>query len=135
MRLLQHFFLVVALGTLMSCGGLHYSTTAYNDDMAIKNTAMALIQKSNEPYSSHATEVEALKADVLRALGNEKARKGNSATVALWNEVINAKGNLFDLLNLWKTNNQLSAAMTSESSAQIEKLLTNITELESNKKK
>ncbi len=119
----------------MSCAGLHYSSSAYNDDIAIKDQAVALIKKSSEPYSLHAAEAEALKASVVKAMENEKMRKGNSSTVAMWNQVMTGKGNLFNLLDTWKSANQLSPAMAVQASTQVELLLNNIAELESKKQR
>lgn len=135
MTLIKQVFVPVVLVVLISCSGLRYSTSAYNDDVAIKQKAITLIQKSSEAYSSHAAEIDNLKAEVLRAYEYEKSRKGNNSSVAMWSEVINAKGNLFDYFNTWKSGNQMSPAMATESAAQIEKLLNAIVELESNKKK
>lgn len=65
----------------------------------------------------------------------EKKRKMNFATVAMWNEVMTAKGNLFDLLDLWKTSGHLSHEMTKQAAVQIERLLNSISDLENHKKK
>ncbi|TDH28801.1 hypothetical protein EXU57_01650 [Segetibacter sp. 3557_3] len=135
MKTLRHLLLVFTIGLLVSCAGLKYSASAYNDDIAIKEIAVALIKKSNEPYAMHAAEIDALKASVIRAAENEKMRKGNSSTVAMWNQVMTGKGNLFDLLDTWKSGNQLSPEMATQASTQIELLLNNIADLESKKRK
>ena len=104
--------LAIAFSTLLlSCTGLKYSEAALTDDQSIKTEAVALLQKATESYTCHAAEVEKLKNHVNSALENEKKRKMNNATVGMWNEVMTAKGNLFDLLDFWKSKIKLAISL------------------------
>ena len=120
--------------TYCSCSpGLHYSAEAYQRDSTIEAKALNIVKKTSESYSMHATEVEALKTDIDNALAEEKKRKMNQATVEMWKSVQQDKGNLYDLFQLWKTNDKVSPAIADEISKKVERLLGSITELEAHK--
>lgn len=117
-----------------SCSpGVHYSAEAYQRDSTIETKALQIVKKTSESYSLHAAEIDALKTDIDNALAEEKKRKMNQATVKMWESVQQDKGNLYDLFQLWKTNDKLSPAIADEISKKIERLLGSITELEDHK--
>lgn len=118
---------------ICSCSGLHYSSEAYIRDSTIEMKALRLVEKTSESYTSHATEVEELKTDINNALAAEKRRKANQATIKMWEAVQTDKGNLYNLFELWKTNGQLSPAISADIRKQVERLLGTITELEDHK--
>jgi|AAFX01.1.fsa_nt_gi hypothetical protein len=127
------FILVVAI-TFCSCSpGVHYSAEAYQRDTAIETKALEIVKKTSESYSLHAAEIEALKTEIDNALAEERKRKMNQATVKMWESVQQDKGNLYDLFQLWKTNDTLSPAIADEITKKIERLLGSITELENHK--
>lgn len=130
-------FYLLCLATVItysSCSpGLHYSAEAYLRDSTIEAKALDIVKKTSESYSLHATEIEALKADIDNALAAEKQRKLNQATVKMWESVQQDKGNLYDLFQLWKTNDKVSPAIADEITKKIERLLGSITELEDHK--
>jgi peptidase E len=135
MQLLKKSLFLLCIVVLTSCAGLTFSQQSLDDDQRIITDAVALIQKSNEPYTAHASEVEKLRTFITEVYQREQSRKMNNATVAMWQEVMNGNGNLFSLLDQWKTNGSLSAAMTTEASRQIQRLLNSIYDLEKYKKK
>ena len=122
--------------TYSSCSpGLHFSAEAYQRDSTIEAKALNIVKKTSESYSVHATEIEALKTDIDNALAEEKKRKMNQATVKMWESVQQDKGNLYDLFQLWKTNDKVSPAIADEITKKVERLLGSITELEDHKVK
>src|SRR5437868_294426 len=136
--MIRSFYLLcfVTVITYCSCSpGLHFSAEAYQRDSTIEAKALDIVKKTSESYSLHATEIDALKADIDRALAAEKQRKMNQATVAMWESVQKDKGNLYDLFQLWKTNDKVSPAIADEITKKIERLLGSITELEDHKTK
>jgi hypothetical protein len=135
MQVLKRTFFIICITLLVSCAGLTFSQQALDDDQRISSDAIALVQKSNESYATHAADVDKLRSFIMEVYQREQTRKMNNATVAMWNEVINGKGNLFDLLDQWKANGSLSPAMTTEASRQIQRLLNSIYDLEKYKKK
>jgi hypothetical protein len=120
--------------SLWSCSpGLHYSAEAYQRDSTIEMKVSQLLKNTTDSYTAHAAEVEAIKADINNALAFERARKGNQVTVKMWEAVQQDKGNLYDLFELWKTNDKLSPAIAGDISKKVERLLGSITELEAHK--
>lgn len=135
MQAIQKFLFVVCMAVMIGCAGLTFSQQSLQDDQQITRDAVELIKNANENYSKHAAAAETLRAYVTQVYQREQTRKGNNATVAMWNEVMTAKGNLFDLLDQWKTRGTLSPATTKEASRQIERLLNSIYDLENHKKR
>ena len=136
--MIKNFYLLclVMAVTYCSCSpGLHFSAEAYQRDSTIEAKALNIVKKTSESYSLHATEIEALKTDIDNALAEEKKRKMNQATVKMWESVQQDKGNLYDLFQLWKTNDKVSPAIADEITKKIERLLGSITELEDHKTK
>ena len=132
----KNFYLVclVMAVTYCSCSpGLHFSAEAYQRDSTIEAKALNIVKKTSESYSLHAAEIDALKSDIDNALAEEKKRKMNQATVEMWKSVQQDKGNLYDLFQLWKTNDKVSPAIADEITKKIERLLGSITELEDHK--
>ena len=126
----------IIMVTLWSCSpGLHYSAEAYQRDSTIEMKVLQVIKSTSDSYSVHATEVDAIKADIDNALAKEKERKGNQVTVKMWESVQQDKGNLYDLFQLWKMNDKLSSAIAQDISKKVERLLGSITELEAHKMK
>lgn len=122
--------------TIWSCSpGLHYSAEAYQRDSTIEMKVLHVIKNTSDSYSAHATEVDAIKADIDSALAKEKERKVNQVTVKMWESVQLDKGNLYDLFQLWKTNDKLSPAIAGDITKKVERLLGSITELEAHKLK
>lgn len=135
MNFRKTFSLSLSLLVIIGCTGLKFSQQSLNDTRRITEEATSLIKKSDQNYSKYASQSEALKQEVLKIYESEKGRKMNNATIAMWEEVINAKGNLFDFLNKWKENDKLSPAMGEQASRQIERLLHSIYDFENHKKR
>lgn len=114
---------------------MHYSAEAYQRDSTIEVKALQLVKKTSESYNSHSSEIDALKSDIDNAVAEEKKRKANKITVKMWESVQQDKGNLYDLFQLWKTNDTLSSVISSDVNRNIERLLGSITELEQHKMK
>ena len=136
--MIKNFYLIclVMAATYCSCSpGLHFSAEAYQRDSTIEAKALNIVKKTSDSYSVHATEIEALKTDIDNALAEEKKRKMNQVTVNMWESVQRDKGNLYDLFQLWKTNDKVSPAIADEITKKVERLLGSITELEDHKTK
>ncbi len=120
--------------TFWSCSpGLRYSAEAYQRDSTIETKVMQVIKNTSDNYSAHAAEIDAIKADIDNAVAMERLRKGNQVTVKMWEAVQQDKGNLYNLFELWKTNDKLSPAIAGDISKKAERLLGSITELEAHK--
>jgi len=131
-------YLICLVGAITFCScspGLHYSQDAYRRDSTIEVKALQIVKKTSESYSLHSAEIEALKTDINNALAEEKKRKMNQATIKMWESVQQDKGNLYDLFEIWKTNDKVSPAIADDISKKIERLLGSITELEDHKLK
>ncbi|MEO6329812.1 MAG: hypothetical protein ABIO55_12815 [Ginsengibacter sp.] len=115
--------------------GLHYSEEAYQRDTNIETKVLQVLKNTSDSYTTHTAEIEAIKTDIDNALATEKERKGNQVTVKMWEAVQQDKGNLYDLFQLWKTNDKLSPAIADDISKKVERLLGSITELEAYKVK
>jgi hypothetical protein len=135
MKTMHKFLLALSLTVLVACAGLKFSQQSLDDTKRIMDQVTSLLQQSNEKYTGHAAEVDKVKQEVLAVYAKEQARKGNDATIAMWGEVINAKGSLFDFFDKWKANNTISRAMREQSVIQIQRLLNSIYDLENHKKR
>ena len=134
MRKILYLVCFQLLTMFFSCSpGVHYSAEAYQRDSNIEKKALEIIKKTSESYSLHAAEIDALKTDIDNALAEERKRKMNQATIEMWESVQQDKGNLYDLFQLWKTNDKLSPAIADEITKKVERLLGSITELEDHK--
>jgi hypothetical protein len=128
------YFLIAVLCWGCSAG-LHYSAEAYQRDTQIEMKVSQVLQNTGDSYNTHAAEIEAIKADIDNAIAKEKERKGNTITVSMWQSVQQDKGNLYDLFQLWKTNDKLSPAISNDITKKVARLLGSITELEDHKVK
>ena len=134
MPVIQKIRMAFLMLCLFSCAGLQFSQQSLIDTEQVTDAAITLLGKSNNPFSQHSTEVEKLKQQVQEIYRKEQLRKMNVATISMWSEVMNGDGNLFALLDLWKSNGTLSPAMRVESVRKIERLLNSIYDLEMHKK-
>ena len=130
----RYAILFLLLTCFASCAGLQFSQQSLDDTENITNAAVSLISKSDEPFTTHAAEVERLRQQVMNIYAREQTRKMNQPTISMWKEVISGDGNLFALLDLWKANGRLSPAMRDESVKKIQRLLSSIYDLESHKR-
>lgn len=125
--------------TMLFCNcspGLKFDAQAFQRDNAIETKALQIVKNTSQSYSAHAAEIELLKNDINTALTEERKRgKGNLPTVKMWESVQQAKGNLYDLFELWKANDKVSPAIADDIVKKIERLLGSITELENFKNK
>lgn len=113
-----------------------FNEYAYEHDTSLKVDAIALVNKSNESYSQHSTEVAALEAHCLKEYEYAKGLPKNEDTANQWKIITDPNGDsLFAYFELWKSEGQVSPAEAKDASDQLSKHFDQIIQLESGKVK
>jgi hypothetical protein len=97
---------------LISCGSLMatFDQTSYSQVTSLKVDAIALINKSKEPYSTHLTDVSALQLELDKAVEYDKHRPKNEITNEMWTLMSNPNGHLLGgFLTKWKKDKQIDS--------------------------
>lgn len=104
--------LLLLLFFLFGCGSLMatFDQTSYSQVTSLKVDALALINKSGEPYSSHLTDVSALQLELNKAIEYDKHRPKNEITNEMWTIMSDPKGHLLGgFLTKWKKDKQIDS--------------------------
>ncbi len=111
----------------------HFSQNAYDTDKQLKDQSLALIDKAKgrAPYSSAAADVAALMQKIDNAIGAEKSRTKNEATIAQWQTIRSQLSHFFDL---WKKKGALSPAFVDEGKKQVSALFDTLIATEGDKR-
>jgi hypothetical protein len=111
----------------------HFSQNAYDTDKELKNASLALIDKATNraPYSNVAADVAALMQKIDNAIGAEKSRTKNEATIAQWQTIRSQLSHFFDL---WKKKGALSPAFVDEGKKQVSTLFDTLIATEGDKR-
>lgn len=111
----------------------HFSQNAYDTDKELKDESLALIDKATNraPYSSVAADVTALMQKIDNAIGAEKSRTKNEATIAQWQTIRSQLSHFFDL---WKKKGALSPAFVDEGKKQVSSLFDTLIATEGDKR-
>ncbi|MEO1518646.1 MAG: hypothetical protein AAFV95_26770 [Bacteroidota bacterium] len=82
----------------------------------LKNQAVALVSKSDQPYSDHAAQVDALKNDMTSEIAKQKERgEKNGKTVQMLELLMDEGSNLLGgVLKRWKSEGSLSSGFAGE---------------------
>jgi hypothetical protein len=116
-----------------------YDEKAYENATSAKAEALTLVGKSNQSYTSHEQEVNALKLDMSKAAEFAKGIPKNDAVVGMYAIIMrddkNDLGSLYGVLTLWKEKNTLHAAFTQEITTKIGEEFDQLIQLEQGKNK
>lgn len=132
-KLLSLFFFI----SLTGCGSLSdFNQTAYNQAVSIKTDALSLVDKANEDYSTHRSEIDSLKLNVEQAYLFSKSISNNTETTSQWEIIRDPQRNsLFGFLERWKNKNTLSDTFISQVKTTISFDFDMIISLENGKRK
>jgi len=120
---------------LVGCTSIsQFNATAYEQSTSIKASSVTLMDKANEPYTKHITQVEAILLEARKAYEYAKARPKNEDATAQWEIMIDPNAHMLaGFFNKWKSDNKLSKFFIKEAKSQIEKGFDHISGLESGK--
>jgi hypothetical protein len=123
--------------SLFGCSPVsEFNQVALDKTISVKTDALNLINKANEDYASHQSEIESLKAVVEDAYQFSKSIPNNSESVSQWEIIRDPQRNsLFGLLERWKNKNTLSDTFISEVKLVIASDFNTIIDFENNKRK
>jgi len=126
-------FLIVAF--LVGCSTIApFSETAYKKSTGIKASALALMDKAQEPYSDYSKKVEELMLEATKAYEYAKGRPKNEESTKQWAIMIDPKRNMLaGFFEKWKSERKLSRFFIDQAKGQISKGFDQISALESGK--
>lgn len=125
----------VATFSITSCGSSLYDHFTYTETIETKLQALSLMDKSDDPFSTHENEVVALKNQLEKMLTYEKGKNKNEITTKMW-EVLNNDNKLIkSYLALWQQKGTLNPAFIQEAKPQIEEAFNILIQYEEKKDK
>ena len=122
---------------LLGCAPVSdFNQLAYQQSVSLKTEALKLIDKANENYINHQSEIDSLKLNVENAYQFSKTIPNNQETISQW-EIIRdpQRSSLFGLLERWKSKTILSDVFISEVKVLIASNFNTIIDFENNKRK
>ncbi len=112
-----------------------FTEQAYKNATTLKAQSLALIAKSEQPYSMHRDAVEKLLVDVDAAYEYADGLPNNDVVSAQWATLRNPDGNLLGgFANRWRSSGTLSPFIREEISMQVGKAFDTIICVEINKR-
>ena len=132
----RFLFLVLFL-SLVGCSPVsEFNQVALDKTVSVKTDALNLINKANENFSEHQSQIDSLKLNVENAYQYSKTIPNNVETISQWEIIRDPQRNsLFGLLELWKNKNTLSDTFISQVKILIAFDFNMIIDLENNKRK
>ena len=133
--LARPFPLLAALLLLASCRTITtYDQAAYEKATAAKAEALILMDKANDPFSTHQGEVELVLLTVDKAYEYDRGRARNNLTVKQWEVLRNPTGHLFGgFVRRWREKGSLKPAYITEKRSDTAVAFDQIIELERGK--
>ncbi len=130
----KRWLLIGALLCFAACATIStFSQHAYLQTTSLKVEALALMDKANAPYDTHADAVEKLTMDLQKLYEYEKNRPKNSISVSLWDKLLHEDVLLGGFLKEWKTKGSLNPYYIQEVKLQVGEAFDKIAGLESKK--
>ena len=130
-KLLPLLWLLIIGIALFSCSAVKYAEDSQASNKRLQDFTIAIVKKSNQPYSNNTLQVTALKDSINSVITTEKSRgKWNLPTVNMWNQM-NAM--ITDFENVWKAQSTFSPVFIDEYKQRVNKLFDYIINLEDNK--
>jgi hypothetical protein len=109
---LRAVVLLVVVLLVSGCGRLiaDYSLDAYKNATSLKAEALAMVDKSNEPYGKHGKEVDALNVKIDAAYEFAAGIPENQLSAQQWAILKDPDRHLYGgYINVWKTHGPVSA--------------------------
>jgi hypothetical protein len=133
-KIIGAFFLLIFLSACTPLIG-PYSPTAYKNATSLKPQTLALMDKANEAYTNHETEIETLVIELKKAHEFVKGVPSNSISAKQWEILIKEDGDLFGkFVKRWKERSTLSDTFITEFKGPVSDAFDEIICLEANKK-
>jgi hypothetical protein len=131
---------VIYVAVLCGCTTIAgYNEKAYENATSAKAEALTLIAKSNQSYTSHEPEVNALKLDMSKAAEFAKGIPKNDTVVRMYAIIMREDksdlGSLYGVLTRWKEKSTLRPAYIQEISPKIGEEFDQLIQLEQVKNK
>ena len=130
---LMAVLLIALLPFLQSCVGARFSQTALDNVTRVEGTMPPLMEKATGKYSDHAASVDAVIADINKALNDAAATKKNSDIAEQWRIFRDELAQPF--FTRWKTETKLDKDFVKLSVEQVKKSLAAIEKSERAKPK
>lgn len=112
-----------------------YSETAYKNATDLKPKTLAVMDKAEEPYATHKTDIEALAVELKAAHEYVKGVPHDHFSARQWELLTKEDGNLFGKFHaMWKEQSILKRPFINEFKGQISEAFDEIICLEANKK-
>jgi len=122
---------------LSQCGGLiaRFDPIALENATALKDEALNLMEKANEPYEQHQQEIKELEIKLGQAYQYAKEKPKNTLAARQWEILKDPEKNLLGgFIKHWQENNQLSSAFIDEAKKVVADAFDTIIDLESGKR-
>jgi hypothetical protein len=131
---LAAFIFAALLAACQSMPVAEYSVQAYKNATDLKVETLALIAKSDEPYSSHRTEIEALTTKINAAYEFSAGLANNQLSTKQWDILRDPQGHLYGgYIRQWQKTGTVSKYFREQATAQIIAGFDQIICMESNK--
>jgi hypothetical protein len=125
--------------TLAGCLQAAFDQRSLDRTTDLKSKTLALMDKSGEPFTQHATAVSDVRSQMRSALAAEELRKQNKETVAMWREILvndtTSAGSPVGFFNRWQQQGTVNPVFLSQARPVIEKNFDRLIELENAKTK
>jgi len=131
----RNLFLTLFLVVLADCSTISpFNQYAYQQATALKVDALALVDKSNEPYAQHAAEIADIETRCRKAYEYANGLPNNQDTANQWKIITDPdEGSLFAYFQLWKSEGQVRPAAIKDAEQQLAQHFDQIIQLESSK--
>ncbi len=131
----RNLFLTLCFVVLASCSTISpFNQYAYEQATALKVDALALVDKSNEPYAQHAAQVADIEMRCRKAYEYANGLPNNQDTANQWKIITDPEGgSLFAFFELWNSEGQVRPAAVKDAEQQLAEHFDQIIQLESGK--
>lgn len=131
---IKFVFSLLIIFFLYSCSS-SFNSIALKQDEEAKEKVLSLINKANERYSKHETEIQKLSSELNRYKAYESGRSNNDETIKMWRKMMDPNNNLYQgFINRWKAKDSLNIIVIEEFKPIISDAFDQIIELEKAKK-
>jgi hypothetical protein len=109
---------------------------AYTQVTSVKVDALNLMDLATEEYSTHASEIKAVKTELQKAYEYEKHRSNNEETLKIWSAIMDSSEHTFGgFIARWETKKTLKKAYIEDKKKQVDEAFDKIADLEGRKAK
>jgi hypothetical protein len=131
----RNLILILFFVVLAGCSTISpFNQYAYEQATGLKVDALALVDKSTEPYAQHAAEVADLETRCRKAYEYADGLANNQDTANQWKIITDPDGgSLFAYFELWRSEGQVRPAAVKDAEQQLAQHFNQIIQLESGK--